>query len=148
MARAACCWITNISGPPRRSAMAAGGSGVISKARLAVYSSSSEDFEAGGWLARLLFATETLRNADVSRNERLFLQGVGGVFLSGEAARLRDAAPLCPAAPDGRDQQHLLQDAGRGAARSLGAGGPRGLHLHAQGTPPHHPHQAHQGCRG
>src|SRR5262245_25694466 len=114
MARAACCWITKSSGPPLCAAIAGGGSGVTSKARLAEYSSSSGDLGAGGRLSRLLFATEDLRNADVNRNERLFLQGVGGAFLSGEAQGVRDAALLRRALPDGRDQQHLLQNAGGG----------------------------------
>src|SRR6266850_7483804 len=106
MARAECCWITNSSGPARRAASPGGGSGVASKARLAAYSSSGADLAGVG-----LGAVGRFTYANASRNERLFLQGVGGPLLSGEDAGGGHAALLRRALPDGRNQQHLLQDA-------------------------------------
>src|SRR3989441_12893343 len=123
--------MTKRSGP-LRSAAAGGGSGVASKARLAAYSSSGADPGVEG---RFTYA-------NASRNERLFLQGVGGSFLPREAAGVRHAALLRGALPDRRDQQHLLQDAGGVAARALGAESARGLRLHAQSAASHHARQA------
>src|SRR2546427_568146 len=102
--------MTKRSGP-LRSASAGGGSGVASKVRLAAYSSSGVDPGAEG----------RFTHADANRNERFFLQGVGGPLLSGEDAGGRHAALLRGALPDGRDQQHLLPDAGHIVARARGA---------------------------
>src|SRR5262245_26799660 len=141
MARAECCWITKRSGPLRGSRAAGAGSGVAAKTRLAVYSPSGVGFCAGVGFARLPFDGRSTRmtslvergggsrgtqgaiRGNVSRNERLFLQGVVGAFLSGKAACPGDAALLRRALPDGGDQQHLLPDAGPCPAGALGAGG-------------------------
>ncbi len=77
-------------------------------------------------------------DAVVGRNERVFVQGVARAFLSGEAARQRDAALLRRALHDGRDQQHVLPHAGRVDARAMVAAGSRSVHVHAEGAEAHH----------
>src|SRR5437899_12496444 len=107
--------MTKRSGP-LRSASAGGGSGVASKARLAAYSSSGVDPGVEG----------RFTHADANRNERIFLQGVGGPLLSGEDTGSSHAALLRGALPDGRDEQYVLPNAGHTAARAFGAGGASG----------------------
>ena len=87
-------------------------------------------------------------NGAVGGDERLFLQGVEGQLLSGEARRGRDAPLLRRALSHGRDQQHLLPDAGRRDARALGGRGARPLRIHAQGAAADHAPEAPQGGRG
>src|SRR5574341_1877263 len=141
--------MTKSSGPLRGADTAGAGSGVASKARLAVYSLSDAGAAARGRLAFLPFKRDTVATAnlesqtyaDVNGNERVFLQGMAWPLLSGEAACERDAALLRGALRDGRDQQHLLPHARRGHARGLGERGARSFQLHAQSAAAHHPRQ-------
>src|SRR5258706_3293860 len=67
-----------------------------------------------------------------------------GKLLSREDEARGDAAVLCAAPANGRDQQHLLPDAEDDGARELGRHGARGLSLRDQGLAAHHAHGAYQ----
>src|SRR5688572_32859496 len=78
----------------------------------------------------------------MGRNVRVQLPGMEGNVLSGEAARVEDAAVLRRAVPDRRNQLHVLSRAERENPRRMEQGDARAVQADAEGAEADYPRRA------